>query len=271
MISSKAAGTPVDAHVHFHELNRVGPSLDSAVRNFAAVSTSDGPLSGVLLLVESAREQVYETLLDTRALGSWSFETVPGEPALLARNGDSTVAVVCGRQIRCETGVEVLAYGTLDRFEDGAPVEVTLSEVIARGILAGVPWGFGKWMGSRARLVEQVLLKADPSAVVVGDNGGRVDLLPEPKLIGVARSKGFSVLPGSDPFPFGGDESRVGAFGFVADAEISLETPWNDLRHWLLTAKESPKSYGRALGLTRFVFNQVAIQFYNRMNTGAAA
>lgn len=265
---SQSAGLPVDGHVHFHRLGRVEATLDAAAGNFGLVSGAREGLLGALLLVESAREQVFRHL---DCQGTWVFSGVPDEPATcIASRGAQQIAVICGRQIRCERGLEVLAYGTRERFPEGEPLCRTLQRVIDAGALASVPWGFGKWAGSRAAVVRELLGSQATNSVFVGDNGGRVRQLPEPKLLRAARQAGFRVLPGSDPFPFGGDEERVGAYGFMVEP-VDPAHPWADLRRWLESQKESPPAYGNALGFPRFLFNQVGIQIYNRMYAGAVA
>jgi hypothetical protein len=270
--SAHGKGFPIDGHVHFHAWEAVAPSLDAAATNFARVSDRREGLIGAVLLVESARERVFERLLDGAGQGRWAFHAVADEPqSVIATAGSVAIAIVCGRQIRCDRGLEVLAYGTRERFPEGEPLADTLTKVTASGALAAVPWGFGKWVGGRAGIVRALLRSADPRALYVGDNGGRVQQLPEPKLLRAARAAGFRVLPGSDPFPFGGDERRVGAFGFLAETVPNRARPWADLRAWLDSRADSPPAYGQALGVTRFLFNQVAIQVYNRMPGRAAA
>jgi hypothetical protein len=263
---------PVDGHVHFHRPECVGPTLDAAAANFARVSGRASGLVGAVLLVEAARENVYAQLAEAGELGGWRFSPVAAEPqSLVASRGRRQVAVVCGRQIRCARGLEVLALGTVDRFPEGESLEATVDHVRAAGVLAAVPWGFGKWTGQRGAQVRRLFEQRPPDSMFVGDNGGRVEQLGLPELIRTARDAGFRVLPGTDPFPFGGDHHRVGGFGFAADFEPDLEHPWAELRTWLEARAASPAAYGRALGPFRFVFNQAWIQVYNRMKPKAAA
>ena len=263
---------PVDAHVHFHHPSRVGLTLDAAAANFSRVSGRASGLLGAVLLVESARENVYAQLADAGEVGGWRFASVAAEPqTLLAAAGDARIAVVCGRQVRCARGLEVLALGTVERFPEGEPLEATVDRVWAAGVLAAVPWGFGKWTGQRGAQVRELFRQRSPDLLFVGDNGGRVELLGLPELVRTARDSGFRVLPGTDPFPFGRDHRRVGAFGFMAALHPDLAHPWADLRAWLESQSASPAAYGRALGPFRFVFNQAWIQVYNRMKPRAVA
>jgi hypothetical protein len=261
---------PVDGHVHFHRAGRVGPTLDAAAVNFGLVSGRSTGLVGAVLLVEAARENVFARMVEAGELGGWRFTPVAAEPqTLVAQSGDVQIAVVCGRQVRCARGLEVLALGTLARFPEGEPLEVTVDRVEAANALAAVPWGFGKWTGQRGAQVRELFQQRAPESLFVGDNGGRVELLGLPKLVRTARDAGFRVLPGTDPFPFGGDHRRVGGFGFTVQAEPDPRRPWSDLRASLEAGAGSPKAYGRALGPVRFAFNQIWIQAYNRMNAKA--
>jgi hypothetical protein len=256
---------PVDGHVHFHQLDRVDPTLDAAAANFMRVSGTDGGLLGALLLVEAKGEDVFQELRRAGRVGSWCFETVDKEPqTLVARSGQQEVMLVSGQQIRCARGLEVLAIGTTRRFPEGRSLEDTIGLVRAEGVIAVVPWGFGKWSGGRGRLVRELLQRAGEGGFYVGDNGGRLGTAGLPSVIRDASSRGFRVLPGSDPFPFGGDYRRVGAFGFFLRRRPDPGAPWASLRATLEDERASPEPYGAALKPIAFIFNQVWIQVYNR-------
>jgi hypothetical protein len=223
-------------------------------------------LLGVLLLCQSTSERVFEQLAERKSIEDWQLEPAPGEPeTLLARKGGSTVAIVCGRQVRARGGLEVLALGTRREFPDDQPFSDTLKAVRASGAFTVIPWGFGKWFGKRGQVVADSLRELGPGNVSVGDNGTRLSVIATPALISSSADQGFRVLPGTDPFPFGGDCDRVGRFGFLADAALDERAPWRTLRAWLESSSGSPRTFGAPLGPVRFVFNQVGIQFYNRL------
>ena len=98
-----------------------------------------------------------------------------------------------------------------------------------------------------------------------GDNGGRMSALGLPHLLHEAASKGYRLLPGSDPFPFGRDYTRVGAFGFLAGLELDTCAPWTSLQDWLQKQANQPSGYGHGLGPLKFAFNQAWIQVHNRI------
>jgi hypothetical protein len=181
-----------------------------------------------------------------------------------ARDGRS-LAIVNGRQVRADSGLEVLAIGTCETFDDGAAFDAVLARVSDSDAVPVIPWGFGKWIGRRGRLVWDALAQADRRRVCVGDNGGRPQAWPEPRILRQARSAGFRILPGSDPFPFAGDYRRVGRFGLRLDIEPSAAGVWPAIRARLTGDSPMPESYGTRLGPARFVFNNLGIQLTRRL------
>jgi hypothetical protein len=257
---------PVDAHVHLHTLERVPDTFDAAAANFGREFPGREGLIGCLLLTQTSWERVFEALVDRSKIGDWRLAPVPAEPeSIIASRGSHALAVICGRQVRADNGLEVAALGTRQVFADGRSIATSLADVVASGAIAAFPWGFGKWTGSRGRLLESVLAKAPDGSVFIGDSGSRLWLLGEPSVIGRARARGLRVLAGTDPFPFAADHRRVGSFGFLAAIDPDAEAPWRALRAWLLGLPESPTLYGRPSGPCRFVLNQLGIQVFNRL------
>jgi hypothetical protein len=127
-----------------------------------------------------------------------------------------------------------------------------------------VPWGFGKWLGRRGVLITE-LISEPPCAFFLGDNGGRLAGWPEPKLYEKARASGIKILPGTDPFPFRWDQSRVGRFGMELEGSLSCETPLGDLKELVNQLDGQPAPYGCLTGGLDFVRNQVAIQLRSVM------
>lgn len=263
---SGATGWPVDAHVHLHRLSDVAPTLDAAAENFARLAPTRRALLGCLMLTQMARERVFEALVERDETGGWRLQAVPTEPETLIASRDGlSLAVVCGRQVRADDGLEVAALGTRQDFPDGRPFAESLAAVIHSGAITAIPWGFGKWLGARGRKVEAEISGPGGKRIFVGDNGSRAGLFGEPPLIRRARARGMRVLAGSDPFPFAGDCRRVGRFGFFAAIEPDAGAPLHSLRAWLLGVNGSPVVYGRPAGPWRFLLNQVGIQVHNRL------
>jgi hypothetical protein len=255
---------PVDGHVHFHFPELVGPTLDAAAANFRAAGGRSEGLLGGILLTQTSGERVFEFLQTSPAIAGWTFTPAQEPETLIARKGKSSLAVICGRQVRAANGLEVLALGTCEVFADGLPFGEAVEAVRQSGALTVIPWGFGKWLGERGKLVENTLESLGRQVLFVGDNGNRLGLLGQPVMIREAEQRGFCVLPGTDPFPFAGNHRRVGSLGFFAELSPAQSAPWRELRAWLLGQTVSPRLYGRASGPIQFVFNQVGIQVYYR-------
>jgi hypothetical protein len=258
-------GWPVDGHVHFHRPDCVGPTLDAAAANFRAAGTPRGRLSGGLLLTQAASERVFEHLEGLSSIADWRLERTSAEPqSLIACKDNAAIAIVCGRQVRASGGLEVLALGTRQEFPDGRSFSDTLQQVRTSDAFTVLPWGFGKWLGGRGAQVADAVKRCGREAVALGDNGSRLATLPLPQLLASSEQQGYRIIPGSDPFPFGGDYRRVGRFGFLVDSDVDPSAPWRSVRAWLESLQGSPRRFGAASAPVRFLFNQVGIQFYNR-------
>ena len=256
-------GWPVDGHVHFHRLAAVGPTLDAAAANFRSAGPQTEGWLGAVLLTQTSGERVFEALQSGSTIDGWKLSAPELEPeSLIARKGTSSLAVVCGRQVRAADGLEILALGTLETFPDGLPFEEAVIAVRRSGALTVIPWGFGKWFGKRGKRVKSLLTTLGTHETFVGDNGSRINLFGKPALIRASERRGFRLLPGTDPFPVNGDHRRVGRLGFLVDTIPSAAAPWKELRTWLLERTLSPVPYGTALSPIAFLRNQVGIRLH---------
>jgi hypothetical protein len=127
-----------------------------------------------------------------------------------------------------------------------------------------VPWGFGKWSGSRGRLLAEFLHEPAGRDVLLGDNGGRLALGPTPPLLAMARRRGIPVVPGSDPLPFRSQSERAGRYGFVLTAGGNPDLPARTVVQYLQSRKDQPCPYGRLTSLPAFVISQSRMQWQAR-------
>ena len=158
-----------------------------------------------------------------------------------------SIYIVAGRQIVTAEGLELLALGTDQLFEDGLPASSALTAVRASGALPVFPWAVGKWLGKRGKILSDLLsreLRSNESAtdgssadLYLGDNSGRPIFWHNPSHFKQARALDMHVLPGTDPLPFADEAKRVGSFGFVVHGSLSDEHPVDDLKrqkYWLM-------------------------------------
>lgn len=269
----------VDAHVHIHDCFPLGRFLASAFANFAAEAKRRGEhaFRGVLMLAESAWDDAFgalaaradrgEPLADG---GGWRFERTAEPCSLLARAEDGReLWIVAGRQIVTEESLEVLALGTEARFLDAAPLAEVVELVRDADAFPVIPWGFGKWLGERGRVLTDFLARSAGDELALGDNSGRPGFWARPFHFALGERRGLAILPGSDPLPFASETGRAGASGFALRGALDPERPaaWLKQR---LRDRVPTEPYGRPEGPLRFVRNQVAMQWVKRRRPAAA-
>ena len=285
----------VDGHVHVHECFDVARVFDAAAANFAAAaralagerdsaSVGDCALDcstagiharvpaydAVLCLVECRGQQFLDSVRARRmgrvwrgGHGFWEAEHGCEAETLVVRRGSTRLKLIAGRQLVTRERLEVLALGTTAPLRDGEPIEATLAAVRDTGAAAVLPWGVGKWVGARGAVVARVLSDPEWEHVLLGDNGNRLELGPDPAPFAAARRAGRAVLPGSDPLPLAGEEARVGAYGFAVDVALDPLRPAASLLA-LLKSGSAFVVFGRREPLARFVGNQLALKLKTR-------
>lgn len=274
---------PVDGHAHFHPCFSADGFLDAAARNVGrwgpSAAEAGGPAGRVdlcLMLADPAgRDSLGALSAGLADAGRWELRRTAEEVSRLALGeGGESIALVAGRQVATEEGLEVLALATDADVPGGRPARATVDASLAAGAVTVVPWGFGKWWFRRGRVVRSLVESVDHPLFFLGDNGGRPRAAPEPSLFRRARRRGTAVLPGSDPLPFSREEGRVGSYGFVlpgrrgdagppagsGEGPAARTAPAAVLRAGLERLDEPPPTFGRRSGLGRFAVHQVGMQ-----------
>lgn len=258
----------VDAHVHLHECCETDLLLDAAAANFSSAARGARPKSAVLLLAQAAGSDRFEQLAAEALPGSapdkpaagWGFRlTAEAESIVAVRRDGARLILVCGRQIRTAEGLEVLALGTTRRFDDGRAAADVLLAAAAAGALAVLPWGVGKWLGRRGRLVSRLIGDAG-LRIACGDNGNRPGFWPRPRLLRRAERLGRRVLPGSDPLPLPATVARAGSFGFAVGGALDSDRPAADLKARLADPRVAIEPYGRRESARLFFSNQLLLR-----------
>jgi len=267
----------VDAHVHIYDCYDLDLLFDTAVRNFTRAASGLGldnvPRDHMLLLTETANDHYFDALASgARSPRRWRAERTD-EPAVLklVLAGQPSLWLVAGRQIATREDLEILALGTTERFPDGQPMNDSLAAVDRAAAITALPWGFGKWWGPRGIIIDRLMSAQRSRPLYSGDNGGRLGLSTRPRLLKVGEQRGHKVLPGTDPLPFPGQESRVATFGMVIADWNPAGRPLEQLVARLAALPQSPRKFGGLTGLLPFVKLQIAMQLRKRARRGAAA
>ena len=256
----------VDSHVHFHSCFNLDVFLEAASANFRIAAQQLGlhaKTTGCLALTETSKDHYFrqfQAATKTSSTNGWSFHTTAEDCSLTLCNRGRQIILIAGRQIVTREKLEVLALGYAGEFPDGLALSETVTGVLQSGSIAVIPWGFGKWLFRRGRVLKQFLESRNLQNVFLGDNSGRPRLGGRPPLFELAESKGLFVLPGSDPLPFPHQVRKPGCYGFVLEGEFDDYKPFASLRRLLQQTKALPRLYGQSDALAAFCRCQFGMQ-----------
>ena len=257
----------VDSHVHYYSCFDKIKLITSAIRNFESAARGLGRTAGpvgMLIFVENHGLREFSRFADEvqrDKADPWEIEATSEKSSLtVVRNGVRRLVLLEGRQIRTSESLEVLAIGCSEDSPDGRPVRETLRLLYSVGAIGVVPWAFGKWWFGRGHLVNALIEEETPEHFFLGDNGGRPHRSPRPEQFQRAQKRGIRVLPGTDPLPLPGEETRIGSYGFVVSGPLDHDKPGESLRRLLNDPERSPIPYGRGSGWLPFLRKQWLIR-----------
>jgi len=263
--------TLIDAHVHLRSQFDVRDFLLASRRNLRFHGQGAEKVTGVLCITDEWGERGYDRLQefieknglgDSEDSGDWEIVPTAENVTLSAASASrERLVIVAGRQLISQESLEVLAIGTQRQFDPGKPAEALIREIAREGALPILPWGFGKWMGERGRLVKQLLRKPTLPMFFLGDSANRPELWPRPDHFRQAEKRGVKNIPGSDPLPFSGEVQRVGIFGGRICGCLDPGTPADDLKRRLLDPSTTIRHFGDRETVFRFVRNQALMQY----------
>lgn len=251
----------IDAHVHLYPAFDRARFFGAAVGNLASAARARGAAEGPggLFLTETVRDDAFSELAAGHGLPpGWRSELLPRDDFALWLHGpgDATLLIVAGRQLVSVEGLEVLAIGRRASDGHGRPAAEILADLRAEASPAILPWGAGKWMGDRGKVLAGLVEAGLGRGVLLGDNAGRPQGWPKPA---VFRS-GLPVLPGTDPLPVAQAAGEVGSFGFVLDGAPDESRPAGDIRARLMAMTTQPEIFGRRTGPAGFVARQIQLR-----------
>ncbi|MCF6325014.1 MAG: hypothetical protein L3J89_11955 [Gammaproteobacteria bacterium] len=261
----------VDAHVHFQDCFNMAQFFHSAHKNFQqAADKLDGEYTALIILTEVSGVHYFRQLKEMCAkaeliqddvYGNWSFRATLEDCSLeVVGDKGASLIVVAGRQIVTKEKLEVLALFSDEEFPEGEALTETIERIKAAEALPVIPWGVGKWLGARGKLLAKFITSADADGVFLGDNGGRPTMWGMPSHFKQGEEKGMLVLPGTDPLPLAKEVERVGSFGFFQTEKLASDSPAAELMARLLALNAVVSSYGRLRAPFSFVKDQLGIR-----------
>lgn len=266
----------IDAHVHVYDCYDMALFFRAARRNFQRAvreSNADQPAIGVLCLTEGACQDWFRTQrgkLESESsepdgrLRREGFHVSPGrEPNLLQIDCDdrTRMLVIAGRQIVTREGVEVLALGMVDPVTDGRPITDVIGAIHEVGALPILPWGAGKWMGARKRVIASIVASSHSPEIFIGDNANRPWFWPLPN---VFRQNRIFNIPGSDPLPFATEAARPGSYGAYFAIDLDMDRPAAAVISALKQHADGLHVYGTPERIGRFFRHQMLMQVKKR-------
>jgi hypothetical protein len=270
--NQRQAALLIDAHVHLHDCFPLDAFFEQAHRNFEEAARDHGwdPALGVLMLTESEGVDWFARLAGLAAgtgfdrdtlLTRWTIEATRDPAALVATSGARRLLVVAGRQVVAREGLEVLLLGTRSSVPDGRPIREVLAEGARLDALRVIPWGAGKWLFGRGKLLNELIADAQPGkGFFLGDGAGRPFFWGKPRHFDRAEQRGLKILPGTDPLPFPRQTGRAGSFGFRLDGTVDLSSPIEGIKSALRNPASRLTPFGHPERLAPFVRNQIAMQ-----------
>ena len=258
----------VDAHVHYHACFDVGTFFDSVVgnsRRIAFQSDLQEPPPTCLLFADNAEQHSLRALSEAgSSLSGWVVHRTAEESSRVAKRDNLCLYLITGRQVITSEGIEVLVLASGDRIPDRLSLDESLSAAFDAEAIVALPWGFGKWWFRRGAIVQKAIVAhaagTDKGELYLGDNSGRAQLYPDPRMFNLARELGMRILPGSDPLPIPDHVSSAGRFGALLQGTFDGQRPARSVKRHLSENKQQPPTCGWRSGLTKFCRDQVLMQ-----------
>ena len=250
----------IDTHVHVYHCYEPEYFLSRAIRN-STLAGDDANL--ILCLTESSGFTFFHELkkkAESRtAVAGWAIAEIPGQPAILLSNSDQRIIFIAGNQVITKQGLEVLALFSDVLYKDGQDTQTILDKINENNGLAVLPWGVGKWLGKRGKIITDLLNSNSPEKLAIADISARPTLWPQPEQFKLASKSGFSCLYGTDPLPIKYDQCRIGSAGMIMELSTDAAQAVSELKESLLNQPEK-NTFGNRVSAFRFVKDQLMLR-----------
>jgi hypothetical protein len=266
-----------DTHVHLYDPQTVARLLLNAHANFEVVARGLGNNAsthdGVLCLTQTDKSLSVEQLLDVvndktvypGFLGDWQADVTKEKGSLALRTvskaGDPRVVfLISGQQIVTMEKLEVLSIANKESIAGGLPLNETISAIAESGGISIIPWGVGKWLGKRGKILKELIEMDSELPLFLGDNLARPKFWFYVPHFNIARKRGIKILNGSDPLSFSSELAKPGCFGVAFPfATLDRQLPAANIKNLLLDRHQVKKNYGSPQSFRKFVATQLTL------------
>jgi hypothetical protein len=235
-----------DGHMHVYPAYDIKAVFRNLIQNLdrlagaagcAKAGTNGNEIIKLAFLTESREHDFFSRLQDKdKSIVGHGLAITSGPDPLCVTVGFQEVGRVClvaGRQIVTRERLEILGLAMRAKIPDGLPAREAIQRVVEAGGIPVLAWSPGKWLFARGRLVRDLIASDQGRVLRLGDTTLRPMLWPEPRPMRLARERGLTIIPGSDPLPFAGEERYAGTYGFIYRGAFDAERPVASIRQIL--------------------------------------
>lgn len=218
----------IDTHVHFYSCYNLELFISSIFANFDKITSSlnERDVVPAIILTERSDCSFYQELKNNKhELLNVSLCKDFLKAKCIKTN--RVFFVFPGRQIITTERLEVLYLGEDLRIKDGEDIDSYVKNLSKKDGLVVLNWSFGKWLGSRGKIIKRLINESNLSKFVVADVSNRPSCSFMPTLLKKAKKMGFSCISGSDSLPLKGQEIFVGNYPILLrnfEADFSFVT-----------------------------------------------
>jgi hypothetical protein len=252
----------IDTHVHVYHCYDAARFLERVASH--AWQTQATP---VLCLTESAGFDYYRSLVDhakqNEPIAGWSVKCLEAQPAVILAKDNYKIIIIAGRQvISCER-LEIIALFSEYHYSDGQQSQELIDQIVDNGAIAVLPWGVGKWLGTRGKIISSLLSSNSPARLAIADISSRPYAWPAPSQFSEADVLGYSCLYGTDPLPLDYEQDRMGSAGVIMDLADNPDKAVSELKAHLL--KLPLERYGHRVSALQFMKDQLMLRKNGRL------
>jgi hypothetical protein len=236
------------------------------MKKAADTFAEDNKFTAILCMLETETshwfDQLFTIAKSSEKVGSWKVVEIADENMLRLIDGDEKeLILVPGQQIITAERLELLIIGaTQNKVDHRKPIETYVQDY-SDSHLVIIPWGVGKWLGSRGQIVNRLIANASSANFALGDNSGRPGIWKKVKQFNLARQNGLNILPGSDPLPVKGQHKKVASYGSIIRVNLNFKGIIGQLRVQLLSQDQGmPGLYGSRDNIFNFITTQLLLR-----------
>lgn len=252
--------TLVDTHCHYYPCYPIAEFWDHAWENFSVSASEPAPIVCLTDLEGTHWFQDIREQTDKQLVCDWQVDAGDDLASFSVRSHDKHIRVVSSRQVNSLEGLEVLVIGSTEDIPARKPIDYYIEQFSADYTVI-LPWGFGKWLGRRGKIIEGLIQQLNDRQVMLGDNGGRPLVWSRIAAFEQAKNEGVPILPGSDPLPLANQLSRVAALGIELNSHLPVDMPLSKaLTQALKTQGKNVQAFGSHRSLTGIILDQIALR-----------